>query len=104
MLCGAYIAQCANPVAAVPRSFAFNVLQGFGYCFGSGGAEMRSSKRLLSPRIRPPFLCGLLAGLTGSTASNAQAADYYVATTGSDANVGSLSAPFATLQKGADVA
>ncbi|HET7544936.1 MAG TPA: right-handed parallel beta-helix repeat-containing protein [Polyangiaceae bacterium] len=34
----------------------------------------------------------------------AQAAEYYVSPTGSDSNAGSLAAPFATLQKGNDVA
>lgn len=38
------------------------------------------------------------------TALHAQAADYYVSPTGSDSNAGSLTAPFATLQKGNDVA
>jgi hypothetical protein len=37
-------------------------------------------------------------------ASGAQATDYYVATTGSDSNAGTMDAPFATLQKGANVA
>ena len=37
-------------------------------------------------------------------ASRAQATDYYVATTGSDSNAGTMAAPFATLQKGANVA
>jgi len=35
---------------------------------------------------------------------NARATDYYVATTGSDSNAGTMAAPFATLQKGANVA
>jgi len=35
---------------------------------------------------------------------SAHAAEYYVAPTGSDSNAGTLAAPFATLQKGADVA
>ncbi|HYQ17251.1 MAG TPA: hypothetical protein VEQ58_15870, partial [Polyangiaceae bacterium] len=43
-------------------------------------------------------LCGLL------WASGARAADYYVAPDGDDANDGSLAKPFATIQKGADVA
>ncbi|MEI9937631.1 MAG: right-handed parallel beta-helix repeat-containing protein [Pseudomonadota bacterium] len=38
------------------------------------------------------------------SAAQAEAAEYYVAPTGSDANAGSLAAPFATLQKGNDVA
>src|SRR3954466_5714611 len=36
--------------------------------------------------------------------ARAQAAEYYVSPTGSDSNAGSLAAPFATLQKGNDVA
>ncbi len=35
---------------------------------------------------------------------SAAAAEYYVATTGSDSNAGTIDAPFATLQKGADTA
>ncbi len=37
-------------------------------------------------------------------AGRAEAAEYYVAPTGSDSNAGSMAAPFATLQKGNDVA
>ena len=37
-------------------------------------------------------------------ASVAEASDYYVATTGSDSNAGTMAAPFATLQKGVNVA
>jgi hypothetical protein len=37
-------------------------------------------------------------------ASAAKATDYYVATTGSDANAGTMAAPIATLQKGVSVA
>ncbi len=37
-------------------------------------------------------------------ARSAGATDYYVATTGSDSNAGTMDAPFATLQKGANVA
>jgi len=36
--------------------------------------------------------------------ARAEAADYYVSPTGSDSNAGSMAAPFATLQKGNDVA
>ncbi|MEP7052977.1 MAG: right-handed parallel beta-helix repeat-containing protein [Pseudomonadota bacterium] len=51
------------------------------------------------------LLRGLLVfvGLLFSTAG-ARAAEYYVSPTGSDANAGSLAAPFASLQKGNDVA
>src|SRR3954463_7375787 len=38
------------------------------------------------------------------TAVHAGAAEYYVSPTGSDSNAGTLAAPFATLQKGNDVA
>ncbi len=37
-------------------------------------------------------------------AGSAQATDYYVATTGSDSNAGTMAAPFATLQKGVNTA
>ena len=37
-------------------------------------------------------------------AGSAQATDYYVATTGSDSNAGTMAAPFATLQKGVSTA
>src|SRR4051794_19049095 len=38
------------------------------------------------------------------TAGSARATDYYVATTGSDSNAGTMTAPFATLQKGVNTA
>src|SRR6185369_4340656 len=38
------------------------------------------------------------------SAAHAEAAEYYVSPMGSDANAGSSTAPFATLQKGNDVA
>jgi hypothetical protein len=50
------------------------------------------------------WLLWLVAGLGLFAAKNALAAEYYVATTGSDSNAGTLAAPFATLQKGADTA
>ena len=37
-------------------------------------------------------------------AGTAHAADYYVAPTGSDANAGTMAAPFATLQKAVNTA
>ena len=50
----------------------------------------------------------LLVGLFGSlgllATHHAFAKDYYVATTGSDSNPGTVDQPFATLQKGHDVA
>jgi hypothetical protein len=54
-------------------------------------------------RQHPLILC-LVAGLSLITARNASATEYYVATTGSDSNAGTLASPFATLQKGADFA
>lgn len=46
----------------------------------------------------------LVFGLSVSAPNSVFAADYYVAPTGADSNPGTLAAPFATLQKGADVA
>jgi hypothetical protein len=46
----------------------------------------------------------MVAGLSFFAARSAFATEYYVATTGSDSNPGTLAAPFATLQKGADTA
>src|SRR5450432_2628744 len=46
----------------------------------------------------------MLAGLGFLTTVNARATDYYIAPTGSDSNAGTLGAPFATMQKGADAA
>ena len=54
----------------------------------------------LSPS-KLPALCGSLILLL---AGNASAAEYYVATTGNDSNPGTIEQPFATLQKGHDVA
>ncbi|HEY3255894.1 MAG TPA: hypothetical protein VGJ91_18175, partial [Polyangiaceae bacterium] len=54
--------------------------------------------------VQRPVLLGLFVSLASLSTARAHAADYYVATTGSDANAGTLAAPFATLQKGADVA
>ncbi len=39
-----------------------------------------------------------------AAAGSARAAEYYVATTGSDSNAGTMAAPFATLQKGVNTA
>ena len=51
---------------------------------------------------------GLSVSLTALSAlvapGSAEATDYYVATTGSDSNAGTMAAPFATLQKGVNVA
>jgi MYXO-CTERM domain-containing protein len=49
-----------------------------------------------------PYVFTLSLGLLSPV--NALAADYYVAPTGSDANPGTLAQPFASLQKGANVA
>jgi MYXO-CTERM domain-containing protein len=46
----------------------------------------------------------LIALATLLAARSAQATDYYVATTGSDSNAGTMAAPFATLQKGVNTA
>jgi hypothetical protein len=59
---------------------------------------MRSSDRLLGLSASLIGLAALLA------AGSAQATDYYVATTGSDSNAGTMAAPFATLQKGVNTA
>src|SRR6185312_7926843 len=47
---------------------------------------------------------GLAAMLVLAAASKARAAEYYVSPTGSDANAGTMDAPFATLQKGVTAA
>jgi hypothetical protein len=65
---------------------------------------MKSAKCSMSRGAPRPFLIGMLAGLGLLTTVNARATDYYVATTGSDSNAGTMAAPFATMQKGADVA
>src|SRR4051812_3793980 len=59
--------------------------------------------------MRAPSLLrlGLLIGLSTVFAAGprtASATEYYVATTGSDSNAGTMAAPFASLQKGQDVA
>ncbi|HYQ43102.1 MAG TPA: right-handed parallel beta-helix repeat-containing protein [Polyangiaceae bacterium] len=60
--------------------------------------------RALNRVIRVPLLVGLFAGASVWAQKSALAAEYYVAPTGSDSAAGTLAAPFATLQKGADVA
>ncbi len=59
---------------------------------------MRSSDRHLGLSASLFVLTTLVA------ARSAQATDYYVATTGSDANPGTMASPFATLQKGVNTA
>jgi MYXO-CTERM domain-containing protein len=65
---------------------------------------MKSVERLSKAGKRYSWLLWLVAGLGLFVARNALAAEYYVATTGSDSNPGTLAAPFATFQKGADTA
>src|ERR1700729_3261923 len=60
--------------------------------------SMKSSDRKLGLSASLIVLAILLAG------RSAQATDYYVDTTGSDSNAGTMAAPFATLQKGANTA
>jgi pectate lyase-like protein len=64
---------------------------------------MKSPTRPVDQASRHALLSGVFA-LLAFFQRGAHAADYYVAPTGSDANAGSLEAPFATLQKGADIA
>src|SRR4051794_24208913 len=59
---------------------------------------MSSSERILGVSA---WLSVLLAMVP---ARSAQATDYYVATTGSDSNPGTMASPFATLQKGVNTA
>jgi len=59
---------------------------------------MGSSERLLG------LSTSLILLTTLGVARSAQATDYYVATTGSDSNAGTMAAPFATLQKGVNSA
>jgi len=53
---------------------------------------------------RLSLLFGLVFGLGLLAANHALAAEYYVATTGSDSNTGTQASPFATLTKGASAA
>jgi hypothetical protein len=59
---------------------------------------MRSSDRLFG------LAASLIVMTTLLAARRAQATDYYVATTGSDSNAGTMASPFATLQKGVNTA
>src|SRR5450432_2480021 len=69
---------------------------------------MRLSVRMPRTRHHRPCQLGLSASLVVLTTllatGRAHATDYYVATTGSDSNAGTLAAPFATLQKGVNTA
>src|SRR4051794_11554952 len=60
-------------------------------------SPLRSSEDRLSAGSLPTLAMVVLVTLVA--AGTAHAADYYVATTGSDANAGTRAAPFATLQK-----
>jgi hypothetical protein len=61
-------------------------------------------QKMASTRLRKACVLGLLAAPCLLLTTAARAADYYVAPDGDDANDGSLAKPFASLQKGADVA
>ena len=61
---------------------------------------MKSAKRLSKVGQQPSFLFWLVAGVGLFVTSNGFAAEYYVATTGSDSNPGTQASPFATLTKG----
>jgi len=65
---------------------------------------MNCAKRLLKLAWPPYLLLGMLTTLSMLVTRNAFATEYYVSPTGSDTNAGTIDAPFATLQKGADVA
>jgi MYXO-CTERM domain-containing protein len=53
---------------------------------------------------RKTLVASLVVLAIVAAARSARATDYYVATTGSDSNAGTMAAPFATLQKGVNVA
>jgi len=63
---------------------------------------MRASPKKLPGRALLPSLVGLTSLVLASSA--ALATEYYVAPGGSDTNAGTMAAPFATLQKGVNVA
>jgi MYXO-CTERM domain-containing protein len=65
---------------------------------------MKSAERLSTRTRRHSLLLWLFAGLSLFAAKNVFATDYYVSPTGSDTNAGTIDAPFATIQKGADTA
>ncbi|MGA3051204.1 MAG: right-handed parallel beta-helix repeat-containing protein [Chitinispirillaceae bacterium] len=65
---------------------------------------MKNVQRPSAGDNRLSRLCGFLATICILTITYSGAATYYVATTGNDANPGTITQPFATLQKGADVA
>jgi MYXO-CTERM domain-containing protein len=61
---------------------------------------MKSARKLSAKVERLSLLSGLVVGLGLFAANHALAAEYYVATTGSDSNPGTQASPFATLTKG----
>jgi hypothetical protein len=61
---------------------------------------MKLARKLPTKVERLSLLSGLVFGLGLFAANHALAADYYVATTGSDSNPGTQASPFATLTKG----
>jgi MYXO-CTERM domain-containing protein len=65
---------------------------------------MPPRRRLFLTDRRRALLACLTAGVGALASSPALARDYYVATTGNDANAGTLEQPFATVQKGANTA
>lgn len=66
---------------------------------------MKSTERPSKMGRRPSSLHWFVVGLLGLfVTTSAFATDYYVSPTGSDLNAGTLAAPFATIQKGADTA
>jgi Right handed beta helix region len=65
---------------------------------------MKSVNHSANHRTPHVALFALLVGLGLLSSANAYATDYYVATTGSDTNTGTMAQPFATLQKGANTA
>jgi len=61
---------------------------------------MKSARKLSAKVERLSLLSGLVVGLGLFAANHALAAEYYVATTGSDSNPGTQASPFATLTEG----
>jgi len=61
---------------------------------------MKSARKLSAKVERLSLLSGLVFGLGLFAAKQALAAEYYVATTGSDSNPGTQASPFATRPRG----
>lgn len=53
--------------------------------------------------VQPFYVLALILGITLGSAGTADAATYYVAPSGNDANAGTITQPFATLQKAHDI-